>query len=809
MTSQDCSDRASGAILRRLRRASRLAVLAWSALVAGAALAFDPFVVKDIRVEGAQRTEAGTVFSYLPIKVGERVDDARASQAVKALYATGFFRDVRLERQGDVLIVAVQERPTISSITFVGNKEFDTDTVKKAMKDIGLAEARIFDRSSLERAEQELKRQYIARGLYNAKVQTTVTPQERNRVAINFSIEEGSVTRIQRINIVGAKAYTEQQLLSEITLTTPGWFTWYTKNDQYSKQKLSADLETLRSFYQDRGYLEFAVESTQVAISPDRETITITVNVSEGPRYTISDVRLAGELAVQEDELKRLIRVKPGETFSRARLQASAKDISDRLGAEGYAFANVNAVPEIDREKNTAAFTFYVDPGRRVYVRKVNISGNVKTRDEVIRREVRQLEGAWYDGPRIERSKVRIRRLGYFEPDIGIETPPVPGSPDQVDVEITVTERSTGNLLAGVGYSSADGLVFNASVSQQNVLGSGNALSLAINTSSYNTLYSFLLTEPYWTVDGVSRTIELYWRKTDPSGQAISQFESTVGGAAIGFGVPVTETDTINFGVRVERTDLGLVDDSPLLYIDFVKQYGNPTWNFVGTVGWARDTRDDILYPTRGRLQSAYAELGMPPGDLQYYRLSYLHQWFYPVWGDLVMMLRGDFGYADGYNAPPCPDNVTYCTSLPFFKVFYGGGVGSVRGYESNSLGPRDAFGNVLGGRRKIVGNAEFFYPIFKGDKSVRGSVFFDVGQIWAESSLPQFPAPTSSCASGGLSTDPDVLYPGAQDFRYSAGIGLAWNSPIGPLKFSYAIPLNDKCYDRIQKFQFQVGNVF
>ncbi len=544
-------------------------------LFAGAALAFDPFVVKDIRVEGAQRTEAGTVFSYLPIKVGERVDDARASQAVKALYATGFFRDVRLERQGDVLIVAVQERPTISSITFVGNKEFDTDTVKKALKDIGLTEARIFDRAALERAEQELKRQYISRGLYSAKVQTTVTPQERNRVAINFTIDEGAVTRIQRINIVGAKAFTEAQLLSEITLTTPGWFTWYTKNDQYSKQKLGADLEALRSFYQDRGYLEFAVESTQVAITPDRENITITVNINEGPRYTVSDVRLAGELAVEEPELKRLIRVKPGETFSRSRLQASAKDISDRLGAEGYAFANVNAVPEIDREKNTAAFTFFVDPGRRVYVRKVNISGNVKTRDEVIRREVRQLEGAWYDGPRIERSKVRIRRLGYFEPDINIETPPVPGSPDQVDIEISVTEKSTGNLLAGVGYSSADGLVFNASVSQQNVLGSGNALSLAVNTSSYNTLYSFIFTEPYWTVDGVSRTLELYYRRTDPSGQAISQYASSVGGAAIGFGVPVTESDTVNFGLRVERTDLSLLDDSPLLYRSFVAQYGN------------------------------------------------------------------------------------------------------------------------------------------------------------------------------------------------------------------------------------------
>ncbi len=813
MTSLDCSDcRTTGQPARRARPALRLASLVVVALFAGAAFAFDPFVVKDIRVEGAQRTEAGTVFSYLPIKVGERVDDARASQAVKALYATGFFRDVRLERQGDVLIVAVQERPTISSITFVGNKEFDTDTVKKALKDIGLTEARIFDRAALERAEQELKRQYISRGLYSAKVQTTVTPQERNRVAINFTIDEGSVTRIQRINIVGAKAFTESQLLSEITLTTPGWFTWYTKNDQYSKQKLGADLEALRSFYQDRGYLEFAVESTQVAITPDRENITITVNINEGPRYTVSDVRLAGELAVDEPELKRLIRVKPGETFSRSRLQASAKDISDRLGAEGYAFANVNAVPEIDRDKNTAAFTFFVDPGRRVYVRKVNISGNYKTRDEVIRREVRQLEGAWYDGPRIERSKVRIRRLGYFEPDINIETPPVPGSPDQVDIEISVTEKSTGNLLAGVGYSSADGLVFNASVSQQNVLGSGNALSLAVNTSSYNTLYSFLFTEPYWTVDGVSRTLELYYRKTDPSGQAISQYASTIGGAAIGFGVPVTETDTINLGMRVERTDLSLFDDSPPLYLSFVRQYGNPTWNFVGTVGWARDTRDDVLYPTRGRLQSAFAELGMPPGDLQYYRINYLHQWFWPVYGDFVLMVRGDFGYADGYNQPACPPPLLgeeqYCASLPFFKNFYGGGVGSVRGYESNSLGPLDVFGNVLGGKRKIVGNVELFYPIFKGDKSVRGSVFVDVGQIWASSSLPQYSVNIASCA-GGPSTDPEVVYPGSQDFRYSAGVGLAWNSPIGPLKFSYAFPIKDKCFDRIQQFQFQVGNVF
>ena len=758
-------------------------------------LAFDPFVVRDIRVEGAQRTEAGTVFSYLPIKVGERIDDERASQAVKALYATGFFRDVRLERQGDVLVVEVQERPTISSLTFVGNKEFDTDTIRKALKDIGLTEARIFDRSALERAEQELKRQYITRGLYSAKVQTTVTPQERNRVSINFTVDEGPATRIARINIVGAKAFSDSQLLSEISLTTPGWLTWYTKNDQYSKQKLGADLEALRSFYQDRGYLEFAVESTQVAISPDKEDIAITINISEGPRYDVGAVSIAGELMVPEEELRRLIRVKPGETFSRARLQASAKDISDRLGAEGYAFANVNAVPELDRDKRLASFTFYVDPGRRVYVRKVNISGNAKTRDEVIRREVRQLEGGWYDGPRIERSKVRVRRLGYFE-DVNIETPPVPGSPDQIDIEISVTEKQTGNLLAGVGYSSADGIVLSASVSQQNVFGSGNALSLAINTSKSNRTYSFLLTEPYWTVDGVSRTIELYQRRTDPSGRAVSQYASDTFGGAIGFGMPITETDTVNIGFRTERTDLTLFEDSPIQYKEFVEQFGNPTWSFLLNAGWARDTRDDVLYPTRGRLQSAYVEFGSPPGDLRFYKAQYVHQWFWPVYGNLVLMLRGEFGYADGYGG----------NQLPFFKAVYGGGVGSVRGFESNSLGPQDEFGNVLGGKRKIVGNAELYYPILKGDRSVRGSVFFDVGQVAGcfGTFVVNGSAVSNKCPPNPIYPDTDF-----ESFRYSAGVGLAWNSPVGPLKFSYAFPLNEKPGDRVQNFQFQVGNVF
>jgi outer membrane protein insertion porin family len=766
-------------VLLTLRRRVVPALLAASCALAWSmpSWAFDPFTVRDIRVEGVQRTEAGTIFSYLPIKVGERVDDEKVAQAVKALYATGFFRDVRIEAQGDILVVTVQERPTISSLTFVGNKEFDTETIKKALREIGIAEARIFDRSALERAEQELKRQYITRGKYAASVQTTVTPQERNRVALNFTIVEGETASIARINIVGAKAFTERQLRREMQLSTPNWLSWYTKDDQYSKQKLSADLEALRSFYQNRGYLEFNIESTQVSISPDKEEVYVTINITEGEPYTVTGVNIAGDLAVAEPELRALIEVKPGETFSRSKMQASVKAISERMGADGYAFANVNAVPEIDKAKNTVAFTFFVDSGRRVYVRKINVSGNPKTRDEVIRREMRQLESAWYDGTRIERSKVRVRRLGYFEEgSVNIETPPVPGTNDQVDIELTVTEKNTGNLLAGVGYSSAEGVVFNASVSQQNIFGSGNALALALNTSKINRTISLTYTEPYWTVDGVSRTFELYNKNIDPTGLAVSQYSSSTLGGAVGFGVPVSEIDTINLGLRFEHTKLDLFAFSPPVYYQFVQDFGYSTNSYIVSGGWARDTRNDILYPTFGRLQSALVEVGLPFGDLSYYKLSYINQAFWPVYGDFVLMLRGDIGYGDGYGGKP----------LPFFKAFYAGGVGSVRGYESGSLGPRDIYGNALGGKRKIVGNVEVFYPVLKGDKSVRLSAFFDAGQIYVNGFQPDF-----------------------ENFRFSAGLGLAWNSPIGPLKFSYGIPINSIPEDKIQRFQFQVGTVF
>ncbi len=744
--------------------------------LAHAAFAFDPFTVKDIRVEGVQRTDAGTVFNYLPIKVGERIDEEKASAAVKALYATGFFRDVRLEAENDVLVVIVQERPTISQIDIVGTKEFEKDVLKKALKDIGVAESRIFDRSALDRAEQELKRQYINRGFYGVKIVTTVTPQERNRVAINFTVEEGDVAKIARINIVGAQAFSEAQLIKEMQLSTPGWLTWYTKNDQYSKQKLQADLETLRSYYTNRGYLEFVVDSTQVSITPDKEDIYLTINITEGPRFTVKDVRLAGDLLLPEEELMRLVQIRPGDVYSRDKLTQSAKAISDRMGSDGYAFANVNAVPEIDRENRTAGFTFYIDPGRRVYVRKVNISGNARTRDEVIRREIRQLEGGWYDATRIERSKVRITRLQYFE-DVNLETPSVAGSPDQVDLNITVTEKATGNLLVGVGYSSADGVVVSGTVAQNNVFGTGNSLSANINTSKVNTQIALTYVEPYWTADGVTRSLELYFRNVNPSSLAVAAYQSQTAGAAIGFGIPITETDSISLGARYEHTNLTLYSDSPLLYREFVREFGNPTSSVVFTAGWARDTRDSILFPNNGMLQSAVAEIGV--GDLLYYKLNYLIQWFTPLPLSSVLMLRADLGYGGGLGDKP----------LPFFKAYYAGGVGSVRGYQTASLGPQDISGNTIGGRQKIVGNAEWFFPMpgtKAGDQSVRLSVFADAGQIY------------------------DSGYePNLESFRYSTGLGLAWNSPIGPLKFSYGYPLNAGPRDRIQRFQFQVGTVF
>ncbi|MGH8718461.1 MAG: outer membrane protein assembly factor BamA, partial [Burkholderiales bacterium] len=492
------------------------------ALFCHAAHAFEPFIVKDIRVEGIQRTEAGTIFSYLPVKVGETMDEQKAAAAIRSLFATGFFKDVRLEVENGVLIVLVEERPAIAEITINGARDIGKDDLKAALKQIGLAEGRIFDRALLDKAEQELKRQYIARGRYSAAVDITTTPLERNRLAINLNINEGEVAKIRQINVVGNSKFSDKTLLEQFTLTTPGWITWITKNDQYSKQKLSGDLEALRSYYLNRGYLQFAIDSTQVSITPDRQDIYITINVTEGPQYRVSDVQLAGELLVPEEELKRLIKLKPGEIFSRERLTESTKLMGERLGNDGYAFANVNAVPELDKENKTASFTFFVDPGRRVYVHRINITGNDRTRDEVIRRELRQLEGAWYSGEKITRSKQRVDKLGFFK-TVNIETPAVGGATDQVDIDLNVEEKPTGNILFGAGFSSSERFVISGSIAQNNIFGSGNALSLQVNTGKINRVASLSYTNPYYTLDGISRGFDLYLRNVDPSSLSVGR----------------------------------------------------------------------------------------------------------------------------------------------------------------------------------------------------------------------------------------------------------------------------------------------
>jgi len=756
----------------------RLAVAA--ALTASLpAFAIDPFVIRDIRVEGVQRTEAGTVFTYMPVKVGERIDDEKAAQAIKALYATGFYQDVRLERDGDVLIVAVQERPAISSIEIEGAKEFTKDNLKDGLKQAGIQENKIYDKSILDRAEKELKRQYTSRGFYGAVVKTTVTPLERNRVSLRFDIEEGSVTKIADINIIGAKDFAEKELLREMKLSTPGWFTWFTKDDQYSKQQLTADLEAVRSFYLNRGYLEFNIDSTQVSITPDREKIYITVAITEGPVYRMGEVKLSGDLIVKESELQPLVQVKKGDVFSREKVIDTTKKIGDRLGNEGYSFANVNPVPDLDREKHVAGFTFFVDPGKRVYVRRLNIVGNQKTQDEVIRRELRQMESGWYSLEKIARSKERLQRTGYFS-DVNIETPAVSGTSDQVDVNVTVTERNTGTLNFGLGYSAAEKLTVQASVSQANIIGTGNMMAFQINSGSVNKVYSWSYLNPYWTADGISRGFDLFRRDVDTSSLSIAAYHTYSTGAGVRFGIPVSEYDSVNLGFTAERTKLQVDPSSPPRYLDFIQEFGETTNTFRINTSFARDSRDSLTWPTRGWLNEIGMEVGIPPGDLTYYRITYQSQLFYTneryaPW--LTFMLNGELGYAAGYRGHP----------LPFFKNFYAGGTGSVRGFETATLGPRDLNGDVLGGNRRVVFNWETLFPLpgYK-EKNVRLATFLDAGNVWGE--------------------DERVRW---QDLRASVGIAISWDSPVGPLRFSFAQPIKQRPEDHIERFQFQLGKIF
>src|SRR5918999_484227 len=681
-----------------LRTGVTAAVLAFCLAVAAADAAaqeMQPFVVKDIRVEGLQRTEPGTVFSYLPVKVGETMNAEKARAALRALYATGFFADVRLEVENDVLVVFVRERPAIAQIDFSG------------------------------------------------------------------------------MNIVGAEAFREKELLGLFVLRTPSWLTWYTQHDRYSRERLAADLETLRSFYLNRGYLDFSLESTQVSITPDRRDIYITVNIVEGQTYTVSNVTLGGQMLLPREELEKLIQLKPGDVFSREKLAASTKAIAERLGNEGYAFANANAIPSVDKEKRTVAFSIVIDPGRRVYVRRIDVAGNTKTRDEVVRREMRQLEGAFYDASKIQLSRRRIDRTNYFG-EVTVETLPVEGSPDQVDVVYSVKEKATGALLLGVGFSSVERIALSASITQSNAFGTGKYLAANINSGSVNQVYSLSYNDPYYTVDGVSRGFDVYKRVTDASDLAVGPYKTDSLGGGVKFGYPVSEQVTVDFGVNLESVDLEVFANSPLAYINFVRDFGNEYRYGSGTIGVGRGNRDSLILTTAGTLMRVGAELA--GGGLQYYRLNYQHQWYRPLTRTFTLHLGGDIGYAGGYGDKP----------LPFFKNYFAGGPGTVRGYRSFSLGPRDELGNSTGGNRKVAGTAEILFPMpgAEQDRSLRLAAFIDGGQVYA----------------GKIDLG---------DLRYATGIALFWSSPMGPLRLSWAHPLNPKDVDRKQQLQFTFGTGF
>jgi outer membrane protein insertion porin family len=749
--------------------------------------AAEPFVVKDIRVEGLQRVEPGTVFSYLPVQVGERFTSEKAADSIKALYATGFFRDVQIQAQGDVLIVIVEERPTISRIEFTGMKEFDPEVVRKSLRTVGVADARFYDKALIDKAEQELKRQYVSKGLFAAEVVTTVTPGARNQVAIFFNIDEGPSAKIKDINFIGNKAFSESTLRGEMQLQTGGWLSWYSKNDLYSKQKLTADLETIRSYYLNRGYLEFVIESTQVSITPDKKDIYLTISIREGNKFTMKNISLAGELLGKEKEFQSLLTVKSGQTFSSAKLAESTKAISEKLGSYGYAFAVINPQPDIRRDLSEVDITLVVDAGRRVYVRKVEITGNAKTRDLVIRREMRQFESSWFDSEKIRLSKERINRTGYVK-DSEITTADVPGSPDQVDVNVKVEEKPTGAISLGAGFSSTEKLILSAGINQENAFGTGTSIGLNFALGKVNQSLAISQYDPYFTENGISRYTDLFYRLSKPLyyvGDTEYQIKSV--GTNLKFGVPYTEVDRVFFGSGFEMYEINVTPNTPQTYQDYANAWGVSTppggrvqtYSIPATVGWARDGRDSALIPSKGSLQRLSGEVGTPLGNLLFYQLNAQFQQYYSFSKGNILSFNGEIGYGEAYGNKP----------YPITKNYFVGGIGSVRGYAPGSLGPQyynTTTGAWLptGGQSKIVTNVEYTFPVPGSgvDKTLRLFGFVDGGNTFQAINL---------------------------NLRYSYGVGLSWISPLGPLKFSYGIPINTQANDNIQRLQFQVGTAF
>ena len=746
------------------------------------AWAVDPFTVRDIRVEGLQRIEPGTVFASLPLRVGDRYTDDKGAAAIRALFALGLFKDVRLETQGDVLVVVVQERPSVASVEFIGLKEFDKDVLTKALKDVGLSEGRPFDKALADKAEQELKRQYISRSLYGAEVVSTATPIDRNRVNLTFTITEGGPAKIAQINIVGNQAFSDNTLRDQFNLDTGGWMSWYTKSDRYSRTKLNADLEALRSFYLSRGFLEFRIDSTQVAMSPNKQDMSITINITEGERFVISGVKLEGNYLDRDDEFKALIKIAVGKPYNAETVAETTKAFTDYFGKFGFAFARVEAKPEIDRTNNRVQFVLQAEPSRRAYVRRIQVAGNDRTRDEVIRREFRQFEAAWYDGDKIRLSRDRVDRLGYFT-QVNVETLEVPGAPDQVDLLFTVAEKPTGSISLGAGFSSAEKVALSFGIRQENAFGSGNYLAVEVNTSKFNRNLVLSTTDPYFTKNGISRTLDVFQRTTRPYLGDVNAYSLINSGLGLRFGVPVTETDTVFMGINAEQTEIREGTGLPDAYREYGEKFGTTSTALPLTLGWARDGRDSALVPTRGSLQRVNADVSVA-GDVRYARASYQFQQYYPLSKKYTLAFNTDLGWGQGLKGQ----------EYPLFKNFFVGGLGSVRGFQQSTLGPSEANSSTnptliyLGGPKKLVFNAELIMP-FPGagnDRTLRLFGFTDLGRAFGENEKVS-----------------------ADALRVSAGVGLSWISPMGPLRFSYATPIRKQTGDKIQRLQFQIGTSF
>jgi len=754
-------------------------------LCSSSAFAFESFTIKEIRVDGLQRIALGTVLNYLPVKEGDRFDENRAAQSLRSLFGTGFFNDIKLEQDKDVLVISVEERPSIAKITIEGNEEISEEDLTTELKKIGLAEGRVFNRSLLEKIEQELQRQYFSLGRYGVSIKSDLLPQERNRVAIDINIDEGEVARIRQLNIIGNDSFDDEKLLDTFNSGEHTFLALISGSSNYSKEKLQADLELLRSYYMDRGYINFNIESTQVSISPDKKDVFVTVNVSEGKKFFIKDISLRGDLIVGEEELRKSLSISAGEIFSRKSISETSSRIGERLSQEGYAFANVNPAPEFDENNgDQVSLVFFVDPGKRVYVRRVNFTGNIKTQDEVMRRELRQLEGGWISTSKINRSKIRLQRTGFFE-EINIETPSVPGRTDMVDVNFAVTEAASGSVQASLGYGGDSGFIVAGSVNQNNFLGTGRRVSLEVNNSQVSRVYSFSMSDPYYTIDGISRSFSLFSRRTNISqiSSFVGAYTADVNGGSVSLGVPLSEYRSARLGMNLENTGISLHTGAPQAFYDSLD--GNKTADFNTlsfTASWSFDTRNHILFADSGTYITASADMTAPLTDTNYYKLSYRHQWYIPIFNNWTIHLEGMASYGKGYLG----------SSLPFYEYYYAGGGLSVRGFGERSLGQRvqtDSGSVNIGGNRRITGTAELVFPVpfAEESRSVRFSLFMDAGNVYGPDA----------------SLDPmDQL----RDLRASYGASFIWITPMGALRFSYALPIRSFSEDRLQEFQFSIG---